>query len=46
MTGARWRPALRVAAAVLCGILVLTSCATHEQSAIDPAGPQSGKIAA
>ena len=29
-----------------CGILILCSCATHQQSVVDPAGPQSDKIAA
>jgi cytochrome c oxidase subunit II len=30
---------------ILC-LAILSSCAGHQQSAIDPAGPQSGKIAA
>jgi cytochrome c oxidase subunit II len=39
--GGRWKPAL------LCilAFLLLNGCAGHQQSAVDPVGPQSGKIA-
>jgi cytochrome c oxidase subunit II len=36
---------LRTLLAALC-LAVLSSCGGHQQSAIDPAGPQAGKIAA
>ena len=40
------RSGFRFAALVLvCAILALTGCAGHQQSAIDPTGPQAGKIA-
>ncbi len=29
----------------LCWLSILTACAGHQQSVVDPAGPQSGKIA-
>lgn len=39
-------PPMRVASAVVVfGFIVLTSCAGHQQSIIDPAGPQASKIA-
>jgi cytochrome c oxidase subunit 2 len=45
MICARWRLARTWAPAVVCGVLSLNSCVTSQQSVVDPAGPQSGKIA-
>src|SRR5690348_679798 len=57
MSGGRWwgglqaargfQPALLLAkySAFLRGTVVLTACAAHQQSVVDPAGPQSGRIA-
>lgn len=39
----RWRPIIR--AASLCSFWCFAAYAANQQSAIDPAGPQSGKIA-
>ncbi|HEX3684181.1 MAG TPA: cytochrome c oxidase subunit II [Bryobacteraceae bacterium] len=38
---------MRRASGILCGsgVLALTACAGHQQSAVDPAGPQAGHIA-
>src|SRR6185312_7749291 len=46
MTGVRWQPARVAGTVILSAILGLTSCATRQQSIVDPAGPQSDKIAA
>lgn len=35
-----------LAGLLACSILFLTSCAGHQQSAVDPSGPQADKIAA
>ena len=44
-SGAR-RSAFRFAAVLLaCTAVALTGCAGHQQSAVDPSGPQAGKIA-
>jgi cytochrome c oxidase subunit 2 len=40
--GERWKPAVLYKLV----FLVLNACAGHQQSAVDPVGPQSGKIAA
>ncbi len=40
-----WRKRLVTLAAPFWAALALTSCAGHQQSSVDPAGPQSGRIA-
>ncbi len=47
MTGAPWSGLSGRLRALLPALLslVLTACATHQQSSLDPAGPQAGKIA-
>ncbi len=41
----RW-PAVMTSAVLALSVLALNACAGHQQSAVDPAGPQAGKISA
>jgi cytochrome c oxidase subunit 2 len=46
MTSGRWRCAPEVVRILSTAVLTVCTCAAHPQSVVDPAGPQSAKIAA